>query len=303
MEELLAKYFTGEATIDERSLVEKWRSQSETNAKTFFEAKIIWLNSTGIKPTTESFFDKKGNKANQKSLQIWMISSQWSKYVAAAILVLAIGLLFILNRANELSNVEVLSDGSEIHLHHNSSMQVIKMDETSREVKISGKAYFDIAHDVTRPFAIYSENAKVVVLGTSFVVETDETKTIVSVEDGTVELTKDTNVSVRLEKGDMGIASNMNKGIIKKPNENTNYLSWKTKLITFRGASMQEVAVLLEDVYQVQIQFDNTEFKNCRLTAQIQKKSLKEALEIISRTFEVDYQLKNNVATFSGRGC
>ena len=118
MEELLAKYFTGEASIGERSFVEKWRSQSETNANTFFEAKMIWLESSKIEETDQTFFERESNEEDpKKGLQVWLMTNQWSKYVAAAILVFAIGLLFVLNQQTGTSNIHTLSDGSEIYLH------------------------------------------------------------------------------------------------------------------------------------------------------------------------------------------
>lgn len=305
MEELLAKYFTGEISKDERLFVEKWRSQSEDHAKTFFETKKIWLESLEDKESTRSFFQEEfAEETSQgpRGIQLWLVASQWPKYVAAAMLVLAIGLLFVLNNSSS-NDLETLADGSEIRLHKDASFDVVSFDEDSREVRVDGKAYFDIERDESRPFIIHTKNAQVVVLGTSFVVDTDEIKTEVSVESGVVELVNNASVSIKLEKGDLGIASDLNEGIIKKPNENENYLAWKTRLIIFKGASMMEVATILEDVYDVKVEFDNSDFGNCKLTARIQKKSLDEALEIIARTFEIDYQLKKGKVIFKGKGC
>ena len=54
MEEVLAKYFSGEATKDEIALVESWRSESETNAEVFFEAKNVWITTqTKIHPSAD----------------------------------------------------------------------------------------------------------------------------------------------------------------------------------------------------------------------------------------------------------
>ena len=57
MEELLAKYFSGEISKDERSLVESWRSESEENAMSFFDAKSIWLDSLPIQPPHKEKLD------------------------------------------------------------------------------------------------------------------------------------------------------------------------------------------------------------------------------------------------------
>lgn len=307
MEEVLAKYFSGEATKDETTLVENWRSESETNAKAFFDAKNVWLNThKNIEPPQGLLNEILAEPVGK---EVPFIMRNWIRYASAAILVLAISLLFMLNQ----NSVEInyisqnLKDGSEIALHGNSTLEILKMDENVREVRVNGKAYFDIERDETRPFIIHTDNAKVEVLGTSFIVKSSENATEVCVESGLVEISKRTTnsdaVSVKLKKGEMGLVSNSNKGIIKRNNNDLNYLAWKTKIITFDGSSMAEVEQVLEDVYGIDVSFENPTFKNCKLTAKFNKKKAKDAIEIIARTFGVEYEYSNGKAILKGKGC
>lgn len=304
MEEVLAKYFSGEATEEEISLVEKWRSEEDTNAKEFIEAKTIWLNSS--EPTApdnqvlESIFASA--KVNR---QVHLWSSNWFKYAAAAVLVVAISLLYLLGGTAELGyETKSLADGSEVSLHGDSKLEVLNINRSIREVKVTGKAYFNIERDENRPFVIHTGNAKIEVLGTSFVVDTYNNKTEVSVESGLVELTKSSRqVSVRLSKGEVGLVLESNEGIIKKNNHDANYLSWKTKILTFKESTMDEVKTVLEDTYGIQVNFENPEFRNCKLTARFNKKKAKDAIEIIARTFNMEVEFSNGIATFKGKGC
>ena len=306
MEEILAKYFSGEASKDEISLVENWRSESKTNAESFFDAKTAWLVSQPERPLSAQVLMKILGEPIGKQVPLMM--KKWVQYASAAILILAISLLFILNRNGGESNYssEFLADGSEIVLHENSTLEVIAFDETKREVRVSGKAYFDIKQDKSRPFVIHTDNAKVRVSGTSFVVDTYGSKTGVSVESGLVELFKNPGrskaVSVKLSEGETGLVTNSNMGIIKKNNRDLNYLAWKTKVIAFNESDMAEVKQVIEDVYGIEVKFENSAFRSCRLTAKFNKKKAKDVIEIIARTFGVEYDYSNGKVLLKGRG-
>ncbi|MEQ8626007.1 FecR domain-containing protein [Ekhidna sp.] len=307
MEEVLAKYFTGEATKDEIELVESWRSESETNANAFFEAKNVWsATQPELTPPTH-VLDEILKEPQAK--QVPFILRNWVKYASAAILVLAISLLFVLNQNSTDSTFlsKQLADGSEISLHGESSLEVISFTDNIREVRVTGKAYFDIERDESRPFIIHTDKAKIEVLGTSFLIDTYGDKTEVCVESGLVELSKVVNgrdeVAVTLSKGEMGLINNRNKGIIKKNNNNLNYLAWKTKIISFNESSMSEVKSVIEDVYGIEVSFENPTFKECKLTAKFNKKKPKEAIEIIARTFGVEFEYTNGKAILKGKGC
>ncbi|MEQ9008384.1 MAG: hypothetical protein RLP12_10900, partial [Ekhidna sp.] len=96
MEEVLAKYFIGEADKDEISLIESWRSESESNAKAFLEAKTVWLNSGLEIHAPVGVLSEILKESSAKQVPFMMKS--WVKYASAAVLVLAISLLFVLNQ-------------------------------------------------------------------------------------------------------------------------------------------------------------------------------------------------------------
>lgn len=306
MEELLAKYFSGEASIDERSLVESWRGESKENAQVFFDSKIVWIGTDKSEVSRPDILASiLENVQEKKGFQFYLSNNVWLKYAAAAVLILAIGLLFILNQTNQSYQTQTLADGSEISIHGDAQLKVVSMSNEVREVRLlDGKAYFSIKRDESRPFIIHTDNATVKVLGTSFLINTDKADTEVCVESGLVELIKaGGDLSVKLEKGEMGYVSEANKGIIKKPNDNPNYLAWKTKVLVFKNSEMSEVKRVIEEVYGISVEIDNPTFNDCKLTAKINKKKIKDAIEIIARTFDVDYEIKDNKVVLKGSGC
>jgi transmembrane sensor len=98
--------------------------------------------------------------------------------IAAAITVFAIsGLLFFnqkaetftgefLTKNNEVKTVE-LEDGSSIILGANSALSYSISDE-KRDIKLNGKARFEVAKDPSKPFTVEFNESRVTVLGTGF---------------------------------------------------------------------------------------------------------------------------------------
>ncbi len=305
MEETLAKYFSGECTKDEIDQIVSWRNESEDNAKAFFEAKNIWL-ALGEKPEPNmTVLEGILGEPQQKEVRV---SFGWIKYAAAAMIVFAIGFVIISNLVGDGLNVEKLADGSEITLHDEASIQSVRITEEIREVTLTGKAYFDIERDEERPFIVVTDNARIEVLGTTFMIDATNSSTEVCVESGIVALTKPgkpgkTDLTVKLEKGEMGTVENIKEGIVKKNNTNANYLSWKTKTLIFEQSKMSDVESTLEDVYGIEIEFENNALSNCRLTAKFKERKPKDAIEIIARTFNLSFEFQNGKAVLKGRGC
>ena len=185
------------------------------------------------------------------------------------------------------------------------------IDEKERIVRIEGKAYFDIRRDTDRPFIIYTNEAKVEVLGTSFQVDASNPEvTEVIVESGVVAFSQNPDnylgrtTSIKLTKGEKGIIKPDAKGIIKQKNRDANYLAWANQKLVFKGTKLSEVGDLIEEVYGYQVNFSNKDIPNCKLTATYDKKSPKEVIKLISNTFGFTYEMTNDkVITFSGKAC
>lgn len=304
MEEILAKYFSEEVSAEEKKEVESWRGESEENAKSFLEAKEAWLASATIEKPSPLLLAQILEEREISDTHQPLLLRPWIKYASAAVLVMALALLFFLNQSGDaIIPAKTLSDGSAVFLHKDSKIETVQFDQSERTVKVFGKAYFDIVRDENRPFRIITENAEVMVLGTSFVVDTYGEKTMVTVASGTVRLKKNEEVFTELKEGQLGLITRDNTGIIKKPNSDVNYLAWKSREIIFQDATMQNVSEVLQDVYGVDIAFENPEFKNCKYTATLKGRNVKDVLEIISRTFGITYKLTKDKVTFFGKGC
>src|SRR5690606_6272371 len=121
-------------------------------AKAFFDAKIVWLESQPVSAPSGKILDDILNdevKGESKQISLWQ--SGWFKYAAAASVILVTVLVFLFNGSGEKGyESKSLSDGSKIDLHGDSKLEVINFTKDIREVRIIGKAYFDIERDEKR---------------------------------------------------------------------------------------------------------------------------------------------------------
>ncbi|MCQ4167452.1 FecR family protein [Tahibacter harae] len=84
-----------------------------------------------------------------------------------------------------------LSDGSAATLSSDSALQV-RMSRHGRQLELDrGEAYFDVAKDAARPFAVRAGEHRVVAVGTRFAVRRDGDDVRVVVTEGTVRLESD----------------------------------------------------------------------------------------------------------------
>lgn len=81
-----------------------------------------------------------------------------------------------------------LSDGSQLTLDGGSAVKV-KLNTTQRQVTLlKGRVYFQVSHDVARPFRVTAGTTTVTVTGTAFTVARGNERSSVAVEHGSVQV-------------------------------------------------------------------------------------------------------------------
>lgn len=82
-----------------------------------------------------------------------------------------------------------LSDGSTVHLDVGAEVNVVMSPEERRLELSKGRAYFEVAHDKSRPFSVTAAGTRTVALGTRFEVELLPQSVNVSLAEGSVAIT------------------------------------------------------------------------------------------------------------------
>jgi len=201
----------------------------------------------------------------------------------------------------------LLPDGSTVYLGVNSQLEYQADFNKIRTLSLTGKAYFNVAHDKQSPFSVHTGSATVTVLGTSFQVTAlaNGKPVKVTVESGKVELraVREKNQRVILKAGYEGIYNPQSGQVVGKVNQNQNYDSWKTGKMVFEDTPLAEVIQILSSVYQTSLKLENPDPGNCLLTAEFDQQTLENILEILTLTFDLQTKTYEGGIIINGKSC
>lgn len=201
---------------------------------------------------------------------------------------------------NDVVNTFALPDGTLVSLNSNTQINYPeKFTGNTREVTIEGEAFFEVKPDKTKPFIIHAGKAQIKVLGTSFSVSAyPATKQVeVIVQTGRVQVSDKTTETATNElilvPGDKGTLVYGNNSLQKTTNQDPNFIAWKTRNLTFKATSLNEVILNLEKVYKVKISLADARLNELLLTAQFNNYPLDFILKVIENTFPIEVQQAN----------
>jgi len=207
----------------------------------------------------------------------------------------------------------LLSDGSSIWLNADSELKYPEaFSPDTREIYLSGEAYFDIVKDSTRPFIIHLEHTQIKVLGTSFNVKAYQEEEMVetTVVSGKVAfirkgslISNDQKDTLLLTQNYKGLYSKNTGAITKTEADPYQDTAWKDGKLIFKSAQLAAVGKVLERTFGKKVTFSNHEIEKCRLTATFQDNSLEEIMILIAKTNDYAYEITEEKLTISGEGC
>jgi len=321
IDQIIGKLMGDGSVGEERSALDAWKKEAEENAKALEEIqKIAAFSSTmtgykdfNVDSAWDSFSDTliDNNGPDQKSLNTETDTNTKKASIfsiknfsrVAAVAVLAIGSLFLINMFLNPKSVELapdsysstmtlmnfdLADGTQVTLDKNSDLNVLK----DREVSLKGRAHFDVQRDESKQFTIDMPVGKVIVLGTEFTIDADDNTTEVFVEEGSVRYELGDRTWT-LVAGDLVKVSN-NEGVkLRVRDENQD--SWKDQRLVFRDNNMVEVVDALSRHFKKDIVIENKkDFTNCNVMDVFTNSTLIDILNGLSKTHGLKFQIRDN---------
>jgi transmembrane sensor len=202
-----------------------------------------------------------------------------------------------------------LEDGSAIHLNGASQVQLEKdFNDDTREVFLTGEAFFKVSHNPDRPFIVHTETIHTKVLGTAFNVRAyrDDTDVHVTVESGKVGVGLGKQELSTLMRGQDLLYDK--KQLQWKVHTGVNidlYTGWRNDLLLFEDATLETIIHSMERHYGIETtHWENAAVKNCRYTVHLEQRDLEQALRILEMTTNLVMKLEHkNALTISGDGC
>jgi ferric-dicitrate binding protein FerR (iron transport regulator) len=298
--DLLDRFMDG----DKNNSGKKWKDLKNMNNQEEINVDKAWNN-------VHSRLVQNGLKVSDSPARIRFMRTTFVRIAAVALILLSLGATAIyMNEAGYLSrkisviagndqkNIQVaLPDGSKIYLNRNSEFSYRKnFGKHSRDVKLTGEAFFEISPDVSKPFIIDAGNAKVRVVGTSFNVITSNRESAVEVfvKTGKVLVSDNSgSQSIQLDPGYVGIVNS--QAAAKTVNSDPNYISWKTGYLEYSGQKLSVVFNDLKRVYNMDIVADDSRILENPWHAPIVNSSQETIIRIICTSFNLSYTKDGNV--------
>jgi transmembrane sensor len=210
-----------------------------------------------------------------------------------------------------------LPDKSTVLLQKNSRIYYSSVfNGLTREVHLEGEAFFEVAKDRQRPFYVYTDEVVTRVVGTSFHVRANPDDNNISV------IVKTGRVSVFTKTGKQQTTATNASELVLTPNEQLIYQKGDKQMIqsvvepieihrlaipendfVFHQTPVSQVFSRLEENYNVDIQYTDTQLHNCDLTASFTDEPFAVKLDLICGAIGVSYVMEGNRVIIQGSGC
>lgn len=311
IEELLPRYCSGEATVEECRLVEEWIRQSEENYHTVKQLYAIDQVMDTVRMESKVDIEKALVSVNSKIGKVhspvtWLI---WVQRVAAILfipLLIAWGIEHFTPRAEIARMIETktnpgmttivdLPDGSKVYLNSESSLiYPSSFSGKRRNVELKGEAFFEIRKDPERRFVVSGpHHIQIEVLGTSFNVEAFERDSFISTTlmEGKVCFTyqKEQQSSVvEMHPGQKLLYNTISSQVELIRTGGETETAWKDGKIVFQATPLPEALRMLEKRFHVNFVLSNNRLRGEAFNGTFTNQRLERILEI----FEISSNIK-----------
>ena len=209
-----------------------------------------------------------------------------------------------------------LPDGTIVRLNTDSRLTYLNFTAgKNREVTLIGEAYFDVAHDSSRPFIIHTGKINIKVLGTSFNVRNypQDKELETSLIKGKIEVSLDSRpediitlkptekLIIAKEQDELATATKVKSSIDNKVVlTSITYLrhdslvaetSWLNDKMVFVNQPLDKIAIELERKYAITVSFKDEKVKKYRYTGVFENVSLEKVFQLIKYSKNINYKI------------
>lgn len=209
-----------------------------------------------------------------------------------------------------------LPDGTIVRLNTDSRLTYLNFTAgKNREVTLIGEAYFDVAHDSSRPFIIHTGKINIKVLGTSFNVRNypQDKELETSLIKGKIEVSLESRpediitlkptekLIIAKEQDELASATKVKSSIDNKVVlTSITYLrhdslvaetSWLNDKMVFVNQPLDKIAIELERKYAITISFKDEKVKKYRYTGVFENVSLEKVFQLIKYSKNINYKI------------
>lgn len=191
-----------------------------------------------------------------------------------------------------------LADGTRIWLNNSSVLRYpVKFDQNTREVKLEGEAFFEVAHNAKKPFLIHTTQLKVQVLGTSFNVRSyaADKETAVHVATGKVAVYNQFN-KIMLVNGEQVVYDRLKHNFTRSVLDPEISRAWQNNTLAFRYETLENICLRLERWYDVKVVIRNEKLLHKRYTLEQHNETLENVMKVLCAG-ELSYKIDGRSVT------
>lgn len=189
----------------------------------------------------------------------------------------------------------LLDDGTDVWLNADSKLKYpIVFNGESREVVLSGEAYFEVKKD-NRPFIVNLESGDITVLGTSFGVSAyPGYPNYTTLVQGSVRFTSLRREQIVLTPGEQAVVD-ISGSLKKRSVDVEEFVGWKDGVFIFKDKPLAEIMKILERWYGVHVIFQDESLKELEYTGSLERyNSINTFLQLLEKLEEIRYEIKEN---------
>ena len=318
IEDLLPFYFRDKLKPEEKAEVENWKSSSEINRQIFEDSQKAWeateqlrrMKKYNPEKAIPIVHSKIQNRTKFRAFDIFQ------KIAAVLIIPLLFTTIWLAKKpaSREKPYVEwhtlktpagmrsefFLPDSTKVYLNSKTTLTYpLAFNDSIREVKLKGEAYFEVNENKKVPFVVNSGRVDIEVTGTEFKVSNyaHEQLTEIVLVSGRLNLFRG---DFFLSKTDLTPLKPGERFSFDQKHKTMNidrvsvekYIAWKDGILMFRDDSMEEVVRRLNRWFNVEIQLTGPELNDYVYTATFEDESLMQILELLKISAPIDYTIK-----------
>lgn len=321
--EILERYLYGAGNEEDRKIILHWLENQVSENEINRESQKLWdsierdIATPGynrdhllssiyrkIKMEEGSFISK--DKSNTRFI------SYLTRIAAVLTIPLLIAVLYLCSMNNSFRNTIpraeifapygtrtdfLLPDGTKGKLNGGSSLSFpLTFSGRTRDVELSGEAYFEVAPNKHKPFIVSTKDIDVRVTGTSFNIQSyiDESTSEVTLKNGNVEVFRKVNGSEvrigKLNSNDLLSFNSLTDSVLIKPVNVETKLAWIEGKITFKYEPFSEVVHKLNRWYNVNIKIMDKKLESYIYYGTFQNETFDEVLKLLQYTAPIKYK-------------
>lgn len=305
--DIIDRYLAGTATDPEKAWVEQWLQQRPED-----HLSLTPETQTAVHDRLWQSFAARAGWQSARPARIFHFSRKWLAYAAAVAILIACA-LWLRPPTNHQPVAQTISaqpgshkkvtlpDSSVAHLFPGATLTIPDdYNAKDRRIALTGRIFFEVKADASRPFLVTSGKMVTKVLGTSFeMMAPDSLHAAVTVRTGKVgvhfdgrplaELTPGKRLRFHVQRQDFTI-DDVNAAML---------CEWWNNGMVFHQAPLEEVVQALTGWYNIPISITNVKWKTEPVTIRIRNLSATEAVSLLSQTLGFRYKKdRNNIIIY-----